>query len=364
MTTRRSLEAGQRFLLAAKTWWTSELYQHLRTEYETQAGPAAAGDADVKDVAAILEDLPEYHYFAWFERHLQKMKYSGRYGLARYYDEHRDAVLQDLTGADEAAEILELHPGIDLPRYYTSMDTHQHPGGLWSDEVAGVVYEHGARSTTPMLGSSHASLHTRFTDLVAAGSTPSSVLDMGCGFGKSTEPFYQRFPQARVEAIDLAAPCLRLAASAALTARVSNVHYRQRNAADTGYPAGSFDLVTSTMLLHETPPVALEKVFIEALRVLEPGGRMVHLDFHALPDAFTRFMYYGHGRRNNEPFMQGVAELDLRAMLQRVGFTDVAIEPFREAENIGPERRDVWRLPWTVISGRKPPVAARGAGIQ
>ena len=353
MMTARGLDAGQRFILAAKTWWTSSLYSRVREEYEARAGEQAASHS-VEDVAEILEDLTLYKYFAWFERHLQKMKYSGAYGLARFYDEQREGVLSQLEAVAPYDEMLELKPDLSLPAYYTNVDIHQHPGGVWSNEVAGFVYEHGARSTTPLLGQAHADLHVRFTAMIAREGRPEKVLDMGCGFGKSTQPFIATFPEAHVEAIDLSAPCLRLAASTAREQGAKNVRFRQRDAAETGFEDASFDLVTSTMLLHETPPQPLDRLLGEAYRVLEPGGRMVHLDFYYLPDAFARFMHYGHGRRNNEPYMQPVAELDLPKLLRRHGFEDIKIEPFREADDLGPERKDVWRLPWTVISARKP----------
>jgi ubiquinone/menaquinone biosynthesis C-methylase UbiE len=353
MMTERSFDAAQRFLLAAKTWWTSRLYSQLRAEYTGRSGTGSASHS-VADVAEIVEDLTLYRYFAWLERHLQRMKYTGAYGLARYYDQQREALLRDLGTAPASDQMLDLKPNLKLPRYYTDVDIHQHPGGVWSDEMAGFVYEHGARSTTPLLGEAHADLHIRFTSLIAAESPANRVLDLGCGFGKSTQPFYLKFPDARVEGVDLSAPCLRFAARVAHEKGATNVRYRQRDAADTGYADASFDLVTSTMLLHETPPEPLDRVLSEARRVLEPGGRMVHLDFYYFPDAFTRFMHYGHGRRNNEPYMQPVAELDMQKVLRRHGFSDVKIEPFREAEGLGPERTDVWRLPWTVISARKP----------
>ena len=60
---------------------------------------------------------------------------------------------------------MELTQGFELPDYYRSVDIHQHPGGLWGDEIAGLVYERGARTTTPLMGSAHKDLHHRFTDL-------------------------------------------------------------------------------------------------------------------------------------------------------------------------------------------------------
>jgi SAM-dependent methyltransferase len=111
--------------------------------------------------------------------------------------------------------LLELAADLELPRYYTGTDIHQHPGGVWSDPIAGWVYERGARSTTPLAGARHADLHDRLTELALRGAPGARrILDLGCGFGKSTRPFYERLPEAEIHALDLAAPCLRLAARA------------------------------------------------------------------------------------------------------------------------------------------------------
>ena len=181
-----------------------------------------------------------------------------------------------------------------------------------------------------------------------------SILDIGCGFGKSTLPFVSRFPNADVEAIDISAPCLILAAQTARDSESRNVHYRQMDAQDTRYDDESFDLVTSTMFLHELPTEAINGVLDEAFRLLRPGGYMAHLDFYIIPDAFQRFLHYGHGIRNNEPFMQDLAEMDLHAVLSSKGFEEIAFKPFRESEDIDMNANDVWRFPWTIISGKKP----------
>lgn len=348
----RSFNAAQRFLLASKRFWTTTLYRRLRDEYAAAAAAAHITPQTAADVADITEDLTTYRYFAWLERHLQRMKYSGHYGLARYCDERRSELSGNLAPADDP--LLDLDPDLTLPSYYTSVDIHEHPGGVWSDDVAGFVYERGARSTTPLLGETHEDLHTRFANLIAEGRAPRNILDLGCGFGKSTLPFAAEFPTSRVEAIEFSEPCLRLAARMAHDVGAKNVRFRQRDAAKTGYPDSTFDLVTSTMFLHETPAKALRGVFSEIYRVLEPGGRMVHLDFYHFADAFGRFMHYGHGRRNNEPYMQPLAEQDLPRMLQESGFERVQIQPFSEAPDVDPESTEAWRFPWTVISAMKP----------
>jgi ubiquinone/menaquinone biosynthesis C-methylase UbiE len=125
------------------------------------------------------------------------------------------------------------------------------------------------------------------------------------------------------------------------------------DAAATDYPDAHFDLVTSTMLLHEMPPPVIEKTLAEAARVLKPGGKMVHLDFHHLRDPFARFIHYTHGRRNNEPFMEPLAEMDIAALIERLGFGSVRVEPFAEVDGALAADFPAWRYPWTVITAER-----------
>lgn len=346
----RSFAAAQDFLVGAKSYWTTRIYPALRAEYERRAAAAQKPPESANDVAALIGGTTLYRYFAWLERHLQRLKYSGRYGLQPYHAQDRERLEADLDPADLPPGLLDLDPEFVPPKYFTNVDIHQHPGGIWSDEIAGFVYERGARTTTPLAGGRHRDLHDRLTDYVEAhGGRPKRLLDMGCGFGKSTRPFYERFRETEVIGIDIAAPCLKLAARDAAAAQARNVRFKQADCADTGFADESFDLVTSTMLLHEMPPKAIEKTFAEAYRLLEPGGRMVHLDFYHLPDAFGRFIHYSHGRRNNEPYMEPWAEMDAPDLLEKIGFTNVTIEPFEEADGTLDPDYGFWRFPWTIV---------------
>jgi len=348
MSDDRSFVVAQAFLLSAKTYWTRTLYPALREEYEARA-QAASRPRNAKEAAALLEDSTLYRYYCWLERHLQRFKYSGRYGLQPWHAQHRERLEKELEPAEA-----ELDPGLEYPPYYTAVDIHQHPGGVWSDPIAGLVYERGARTTTPLAGSRHKDLHERLTAAALERCpAPQRVLDIGCGFGKSTRAFYETLPEAAIEAIDLAAPCLRLAARDAARAKAKQVRFRQMDAARTDYPDASFDLVTSTMLLHEMPPAVVERTLAEARRLLKPGGAMVHLDFLPAADPFHELIHYGHGRRNNEPFMEPLARMGLAETLERLGFRDVEIRPFEEAEgSVDPGYR-YWRFPWVLIAARR-----------
>jgi len=364
----RSFSVAQDFLLGTKTFWTTRWFPLLRAEHEARRTVPAAEETP-ETVAASLQDSTLYQGFAWMERHLQRMKYSGRYGLVNWHA--RDRALLEPTLAQTDAK---LDPALEMPRYYRSVDIHQHPGGVWSDALAGYVYERGARSTTPLAGQRHRDLHDRLAAEIQAVCTPRTLLDMGCGFGKSTRPIAEAFPEARIVGIDLSAPCVKLAAhlqqqgqqqvqqqavqqQAVPESQSPLIEYRQADARVSGMEGGSVDVVTSTMLLHELPPKEIEATLAEAARVLAPGGWMVHLDF--LPqvqprgDAFGQFIHYGHGRRNNEPFMEPLARMDLEACLRRQGFTDIAIEAFEEADGALAKDYANWRFPWTLIRARK-----------
>ncbi len=150
---KRSFNAAQDFLLAAKTYWSTIMYRALQETWKANGG--SGGDCfpqTVEKTAEILEDTTLYRYFAWLERHLQRLKYTGRYGLVPFHNERRGTLQQKHNAVAVRDVSLDLDADLELPHYYTRIDIHQHPGGIWSDAIAGFVYESGARTTTPLLG--------------------------------------------------------------------------------------------------------------------------------------------------------------------------------------------------------------------
>lgn len=344
-------DAFQAFVLDAKLAWTRELYPALRQRYEAKAAEAGP-PADASAVRAMLQDDATAQFFGWFERHLQRMKYSGRHGLAPHFRAQHEQLATELD-AGAQSPLLELDPAFELPGYYTAVDIHQHPGGVWNEEVAGYVYERGARTTTPLL-SRDADLHHRFTrEVLSRAAGARRVVDMGCGFGKSTQPFYAQHRELDVVGVELSAPCLKLAARTAEVEQARNVRFRQADAAHTGLEAESFDVVTSTMMLHEMPPSHIEGVLREAHRLLAPGGTSIHLDFLTDADPFRRYIHEGHSQRNNEPFMPPLNDMDIEAAHRRAGFGAVEVVPFEEMPGTLDPGFASWRFPWVMVIARK-----------
>ena len=56
------------------------------------------------------------------------------------------------------------------------------------------------------------------------------------------------------------------------------IQWRHGNAEETGFPDASFDLVTASLLFHETPPTVAKTILREGFRLLMPGGEVLILD--------------------------------------------------------------------------------------
>lgn len=350
----RDFNNAQDFILSLKMNWTRTLYPRVREKF-LDFEPDVRSKMQLEDVSAVISETPDYKVFAWCERHLQKMKYSGAYGLHRFYKERHDVKGEIHSEEDEDIDNVE---GFRLPEYYQAVDIHQQPGGVWSDSYSGLIYERGARTTTPMLGNNHKDLHYRFAEMLLEDLEEKEwegiIVDLGCGFGKSTRPIAELAPKSSILAIDLSIPCINLAREEAKKNNINNITFSQADARFTNYKDETIDLATSTMLLHEMPESAVKEFLSETFRILKPGGRAIHLDFWLMRDAFDRFIFEGHSWRNNEPFMSSLFAMNLPKILADIGFVDIEINTFAEAEDIEPKEYPYWRFPWTKIGMYKP----------
>jgi ubiquinone/menaquinone biosynthesis C-methylase UbiE len=106
---------------------------------------------------------------------------------------------------------------------------------------------------------------------------PRRILDLGCGTGSTTLMLKQAFPQAEVIGLDLSPYMLVRAEDKAKTAGL-NIVWRHGNAEKTCFPDAYFDLVTASLLFHETPSIVTQAILQESFRLLVPGGQILILD--------------------------------------------------------------------------------------
>jgi ubiquinone/menaquinone biosynthesis C-methylase UbiE len=237
---------------------------------------------------------------------------------------------------------LRLDPSLAVPRYNAAIDIHCMPGGYHSeitadDVFAGALYDRGSYYyAAPIMGSrAHQidegpeALFKQRTALLVLhairqefpGLRPKRVLDMGCTVGGSTIALCNAFPDAEIHAIDVGAPVLRYAhARAEGMGKV--VHFSQQNAERTDFADGSFDLVLSHGLFHETSGKATRNILRECHRLLKPGGVTMHYDtpFSRGLDPHDSFMNDWDAYYNAEPFWGTLHELSPTELLVEAGF--------------------------------------------
>ena len=229
---------------------------------------------------------------------------------------------------------LRLDPTLAIPRYHTAVDIHLQPGAYHTectadDVAAGVIYDKGINLYMGgALGPENNLMgDTLLAFLRASAPThrPERILDMGCAIGNSTLVWARAFPEAKVHGIDVGAPVLRYAHARAEAFGVA-VDFSQQNAEHTDFADGSFDLVVSHIMLHETSKSALSRILAESRRLLAPGGLMLHLEIPRGTNAIEKFMHNWESYNNNETFSRYMTLVDLRAEAVKAGFAADAVK--------------------------------------
>lgn len=335
------------FVLSLRRAWATVVYNQARRESEI----IDRGVNDQQAYAAQVRETPTYPLFAWLERGSQKMLWRAA----------ADAVGADVTEVARDASVdagdVRLKPDLALPGWYADWDIHLQPGSFFSDDRAGRVYEAGARLV--MLGENDDyAFHRLFVETALPRRDHRRIVDLGCGFGKSTWPLKAAFPEAEVIGVDLAAPGLVLAGRRA-AARGLDIAFVQADAADTGLEAGLADLVTATMFVHESPVEVLERVFAEAFRISAPGAALRILDFQFTGDRFRDLAMAEHSARNNEPYLLPMMQADMVGMAEAAGYENARWVAFDERgagrlDALSWPAREEWHFPWAVLEADKP----------
>lgn len=296
-------------------------------EIETRTGARARNSAAVR---SPLEAHP-FHRF-WLALNFQyqdRIWQSIGSSVDRQYDD-----LHDVVVAHDVAPrgTLTLDATLKPPRYIDAFDHHRMPGSYHvetadGDFRAGAMYD---RFATTYLrnhnggwrndGRGHTIVsHVRdfHPDLAVE-----RILDLGCSVGHSTVAIAAGFTEADVQAIDVGAPMLRYAHARA-EAMGATIHFSQQNAEATDFADARFDLITSSVMLHETSARAMRTIFAECHRLLRPGGVMVHLEVPPRREHLglwdqMRCDFESH--YNNEPFMAAISRTDFADVAVGAGF--------------------------------------------
>ena len=285
--------------------------------------------ADRHEVRRGLERHPLYRTWSALRRNTMEMRQQA--GLSVVLPRLPELIERAEDAAD--AQHLRLDAAVAPPRYLTAVDHHCMPGSYHTERVARDVsgaanYDSGLFVTTGGMlgrfadGGGHGMV--AFVRRLRPGFAPRRILDLGCGLGHNVLPIAKAFPDARVTAVDVAAPMLRYGAARAASLGVGNVEFVQADAADlAAFDDGSFDWIQSIMFLHETSLSALRRIMAESRRLVAPGGLVTHVEqprYDPSMPLFEQAMRDWDAFHNNEPFWTKLHEIDLDGVMVDAGF--------------------------------------------
>ncbi|MEM7725529.1 MAG: methyltransferase domain-containing protein [Cyanobacteria bacterium P01_A01_bin.45] len=205
---------------------------------------------------------------------------------------------------------------VEIPAYYSTQNFHGVERGYLNSGSA-VSYDAITQYVTPP---NETWVRQELIDEIKIAQ-PRRILDLGCGTGSTTLMLKQAFPQAEVIGLDLS-PYMLVRASHKAAESNTDIAWRHGNAEKTGFQEASFDVVTATLLFHETPVEVSESVLKEAFRLLVPGGQVLILDGNQkrlreqtwLSDIFE------------EPYIREYGKGSVDAVMGVAGFKEVRTE--------------------------------------
>jgi ubiquinone/menaquinone biosynthesis C-methylase UbiE len=148
------------------------------------------------------------------------------------------------------------------------------------------------------------------------------LLDVGCGTGGLTIPARKRLGEKGGEAgIDPAPEMIAVARRRAGRAGLE-IDFHSGVIESLPYPVDSFDVVTSSLMMHHLPEHVHVQGLAEIHRVLKPGGRLLVADMKRPGDSFisrliSRIMHHGH------TFQFGIENLP--KLLMHAGFEAIEL---------------------------------------
>lgn len=322
--------ARGRFVSGMRSLILNDLAGDLKTAFDKRAAPAfkkreGRDPASSRDAHMALRGDPAFNIYSAMRVQAQKMVWAS---VGDSVARESDKLAAEAAKVSNQPGSLTLNPDLDVPRNVSAIDVHLMPGSYTRGEEsleAGAIYDRGlAVFSMGLMGANLDDIGlsmAKYISLRYPDFKPQRILDTGCTVGHNTLPWKQTYPEAEVIAID-AAPGGLVYGSARAKMQGQEVHFQQMCADSLDFPDASFDMVWSSMFLHELSKKTRAAVFAEAFRVLKPGGLMLHMELppNGEMSAFDGFYLDWDSYYNEEPFYKGYRDENPPELCAKAGF--------------------------------------------
>ncbi len=326
----RDQHSRQEFVAALRSHVLGDMAEHMRERYleRVESGQSRFVPTTGEEVHEAMQSDPYFRFYSAMRVNAQEMVFRSVVptidGQLETLNEHA-AKLRSAAGNEP-----RLDASFEVPRNVTAIDVHLAPGSYHTeyadnDVAAGAIYDNSINvfafnqmgRNIDDIGQTMAN----YTRLKLTDVNPQRILDCGCTIGHNTLPWKQAFPQAEVTGIDVSAPLLRYAAARAAGMGV-DVQFAQMNATALDYPDAHFDIVFSSMFLHELPLKDIRAYLREACRVLRPGGLLLTMELppNSNLDPYDQFYLDWDCYYNAEPYYKPFRDQDYTELCARAGF--------------------------------------------
>ena len=216
------------------------------------------------------------------------------------------------------------NPNLKYPDYYlTSFHAYEAGNMSWDAamEVEVAAYSVHAKIFAETGTTGDTQLRQTYHDLITKTliTPPTQILDIGCSVGMSTFAMQAVYPAAHLTGVDLSPYFLSVANYR--TPPASQIDWVHAAGESTGLPAASYDLVSLFLICHELPQTATREIFIEAKRLLKPGGHIAIMDMNPQSDIYAQMApYILTLLKSTEPYLDEYFTLDIAEALVTAGF--------------------------------------------
>lgn len=326
----RDSAARQSFVSHLRGYILNDMAAAMRRSYETHVLPQferthGRAPATQDEVHTLMRSNTYFKFYSAVRYNAQEMVWRSVMPSVERSLPQIEANIRSLSGKSGGSVTLD--PDLPLPENVEGVPVHLMPGGYAPSNApaAGAVYDNGlAVFAAGFMGKHLDDIGLSMSNYVKfryPDFKPLRILDCGATVGHNTVAWATTFPAAEVHAIDVSASTL-LYGHGRAESLGRRVHFKQMDATELKYPDEHFDVVFSSMFLHELSLQDIRKFFAEAHRVLRPGGMLLNMELPPNRELapYDQFYLDWDSYYNMEPYYRSFRDQNPEDLIEAGGF--------------------------------------------